>query len=62
VLVLALVADAIVWQRRWLARLMIAVLEQTRRVIGRPKRQAVHIVEDLLARLTSVHLTGATSA
>lgn len=56
VLVLAVVADAVVWQRRWLARLMIAVLRRSRRLCGRPRRQAVEVVEGLLARLTSVHL------
>lgn len=57
VLVLAAVADAVVWQRQWLARVMVAVLRLSRRLIGKPRREAVEVVEDLLARLTSVHLT-----
>jgi len=52
----AVVADAVVWQRRWLVRVLIAVLELTRRVAGRPRREAVEVVEGLLDHLASVHL------
>ncbi|MCU1493110.1 MAG: hypothetical protein JWO62_874 [Acidimicrobiaceae bacterium] len=57
VLALAVVADAVVWQRQWLARVMIAALRLSRRLFHQPTREAVDIVDDLLARLTSVHLT-----
>lgn len=66
VLGLAAVADAVVWQRRWLGRVMVAVLKRSRRIVGHPRREAVVVVEDVLGRLASVHLTwrdlGATIA
>ena len=57
VLVVSVFADAVVWQRRWLAHLVIAALSLLRRVTGHPRREAVHIVEELLERLTAVRLT-----
>jgi uncharacterized protein (TIRG00374 family) len=56
VLVISLLADAVVWQRRWLAKLVIVVLSLVRRVTGRPRREAVQVVTELLDRLTAVRL------
>jgi len=56
VLVISLVADAVVWQRRWLAHVVVVLLSALRRLTGRPRREAVHIVADLLERLTAVQL------
>jgi uncharacterized protein (TIRG00374 family) len=56
ILVITLVIDAIVWQRRWLANIAIFLLELSRRLINRPRRQGLDIVEGLLARLASVRL------
>lgn len=56
VLVISVVADAVVWQRRWLAQIVIHVIAAVRRVTGRPRRQAVHVVEELLEHLTAVRL------
>jgi uncharacterized protein (TIRG00374 family) len=57
VLAVAVAADAVVWQRQWLARLMIAILRRVRRRTGWPKREAADVVTEFLARLTSVQLT-----
>jgi len=56
VLAVTVVADAVVWQRRWLARVAIAALQLCRRLTGRPRRHGVEIVEELLSRLTSVRI------
>lgn len=56
VLVITGLADAIVWQRRWLARFGITCLRLSRRLVGRPKREGVEIVEELFTRLSEVHL------
>jgi len=56
VLLIAAVADAVVWQRRWLARLGIALLRRSRRLVGRPRREAAEVVEELLTRLAEVRL------
>jgi hypothetical protein len=40
-----------------LARIAVSVLVVSRRVIGRPKRHGLEIVEEFLARLEEVHLT-----
>lgn len=57
VLVIAAVADAIVWQRRWLAHVAVAGLRCTRRLVNRPRRQAVEVVEELVTRLSEVRLS-----
>jgi len=57
VLVLTVVADAVIWQRRWLARVLVALLRASRSVVHRPRREAVEIVEDFVNRLTAVRLT-----
>ncbi|MCU1488750.1 MAG: hypothetical protein JWM85_155 [Acidimicrobiaceae bacterium] len=57
VLAVTVLADAVVWQRRWLARVATALLELSRRIFKRPRREAVEIVEELLARLAEVRLT-----
>ncbi len=56
VLVLTVVVDAIVWQRRWLARIAIFLLELSRRLFNRPKRRGIEIVEGLVAQLAAVRL------
>lgn len=56
VLVVAGLADAVVWQRRWLAQLGIACLRASRRMVARPRRQAVEVVEELFTRLSEVRL------
>jgi uncharacterized membrane protein YbhN (UPF0104 family) len=56
ILVITVVIDAIVWQRRWLANVAIFLLELSRRLISRPRRQGLDIVEGLIARLASVRL------
>lgn len=57
VLVIAAVADAVVWQRRWLAQLAVAGLRASRRVVGRPRREAAAVVEAVFSRLAEVKLT-----
>ncbi len=58
VLVVAVLADAVVWQRRWLVRLSVLVLDLTHRVLGHPRREAVTVVGGLLDNLASVRLGG----
>jgi putative heme transporter len=57
VLVISVVADAIVWQRQWLASVAVRALNFSRRLVRRPRREAIVVVEDLLARLSAVKLT-----
>jgi uncharacterized protein (TIRG00374 family) len=57
VLVVAAVADAIVWQRRWLATMAIKAMRLSRRLINRPRREAAEVVEELVTRLSEVQLT-----
>jgi uncharacterized protein (TIRG00374 family) len=57
VFLLSVVADAIVFQRRWLERVAIALLAFSRRITGHPKRHGLLTVEEFLARLDAVHLT-----
>ena len=57
VLVLAVVADAVVWQRHWLVRVTVFGFELARRVFHLPGRRGFDVVEDLVARLTLVRLT-----
>ncbi len=57
VLVLAIIADAVVWQRRWLVRVTIVGFELVRRIFRLPGRRGFDVVEDLVARLTLVRLT-----
>ena len=56
VLVIAAVADAVVWQRRWLLQVCVAALRLTRRLVGRPHRHDVEVVETLFGRLAEVKL------
>jgi hypothetical protein len=55
-LVLSLVADAVVLQRRWLAVVLEGALRWTRRLTGRPHREEVEIVDRLLERLAAVRI------
>ena len=57
VLVLSLVADAIVWQRRWIVRLAAPLLEIAHRLVGRPRRHGADVVAGLLAQLAAVRPT-----
>lgn len=56
VVVVATVADAVVWQRRWLARVIVVFLRLARRIVGRPRREAVALVDAWFARLGGVRL------
>lgn len=56
VVAIAAVADAVVWQRRWLAHVAIFLLRLARRLSGRPRREAVHVVDGWFARLAEVRL------
>lgn len=56
ILAVSTVADAVVWQRRWLARLAVGLLSQARKVSGHPRREAVEVVDELVERLSSVRL------
>jgi uncharacterized protein (TIRG00374 family) len=56
ILAVSAVADAVVWQRRWLARLAVGLLAQVRKVSGHPRREAVEVVDELVERLSSVRL------
>jgi len=57
VFAISLVADAIVFQRRWLARLMVNALRLTHRLVGRPRRGAVVVVDAWAARLEGFRFT-----
>lgn len=57
VLVIAAVADAVVWQRRWLAQLAVAGLRASRRLAGWPRREAAVVVETVFSQLAEVKLT-----
>lgn len=57
VLVITVVVDAIVWQRRWLAQVAIFLLELSRRLSGHPRREGLVIVEGWVAQLAAVRLT-----
>lgn len=57
VLVISVLADAIVLQRQWFIRVVIALLLASRRVFGRPRRHGAEIVEATLARLGVVRVT-----
>jgi uncharacterized protein (TIRG00374 family) len=57
VLLLTVVVDAVVWQRRWLARVAIFLLELSRQIFKRPRRHGLEIVEGLLAQLAAVRLS-----
>lgn len=56
VLAVGVVADAVVWQRRWLAWVAVWVLRRLRHLTGRPRREAVAVVDALVSRLSSVRL------
>jgi hypothetical protein len=51
VFAISIVADAIVFQRRWLARLLVFALRVTRRLVGRPRRSGELVVEGWISRL-----------
>lgn len=48
--------DAVVWQRSWLARFAVFVLSGMRRLVHRPRREAVVVVTEMLERLAEVRL------
>ncbi len=57
VFAISIVADAVVFQRRWLARLAVLALGVSRHVVGRPRRSGVVVVEGWIARLEGFRLT-----
>lgn len=56
-LLISVMADAIVLQRRWLARVVVGILGVTKRVIGRPHRHGAELVDSAVARLSTVQLS-----
>jgi len=56
VLAVTAAVDAVVWQRSWLARAVTLALGLSRRLVRRPRRQAVEVVSTMLERLASVKL------
>ena len=57
VLIVTAVADAVVWQRRWLAHVAIFLLRVSRRLLKRPRREAVVVVDGWFTRLAGVRLS-----
>lgn len=57
VFAISIVADAVVFQRRWLARLVVRALEVSRRLFGRPRRSGVVVVEGWVARVEAFRLS-----
>jgi hypothetical protein len=56
-LVLAVLADALVLQRRWLYRLTAAVVRTSQRLTGHPSPEGQARLEALIARLGVVHMS-----
>ena len=56
---ISVLADAIVLQRQWLARVVAHAFGLSRRLVGRPRRHGSEVVEAVVARLSRVHLTRA---
>jgi len=57
VFAVSVVADAIVFQRLWLARVAVSALGLTRRLVGRPRRTGGAVVAAWAARLEGLRLT-----
>jgi hypothetical protein len=57
VFVISVVADAVVFQRRWLARLVARAFEVSRRLVGRPRRSGGVVVAGWVARLEGFRLS-----
>ncbi len=57
VFAVSVVADAIVFQRRWLARVAVHAFGLTRRLVGRPRRTGGAVVSAWAARLEGLRLT-----
>jgi uncharacterized membrane protein YbhN (UPF0104 family) len=57
VFAVSVVADAIVFQRRWLARVAVHAFGLTRRLVGRPRRTGGAVVAAWAARLEGLRLT-----
>lgn len=53
----SLVADAVVFQRRWLADLMVGAFGVSRRLVGRPRREGAVVVAAWASRLEGLRLT-----
>lgn len=49
--------DALIWQRRWLVRLVHWLFAWSHNRLGRPRRDAVVVIDDLISRLAAVRLT-----
>ncbi len=48
--------DALIWQRRWLARFVHLIFRRSHDHLGRPRRDAVVVMDDLTSRLAAVRL------
>jgi putative heme transporter len=57
VFAISIAVDAIVFQRRWLEHVAIALLDLSRKVVGRPRRASAVVVQDWIRRLEDVNLT-----
>jgi uncharacterized membrane protein YbhN (UPF0104 family) len=55
VLVVAVLATVVVWQRRWLVTVASGAIGLCQRVTGRPRREGAEIVQLVLDRLQTVH-------
>jgi uncharacterized membrane protein YbhN (UPF0104 family) len=57
VFAISVVADAVVFQRRWLAHLVVGAFGVSRRLVGRPRREGAVVVAAWAARLEGLRLT-----
>jgi hypothetical protein len=57
VFAISVVADAVVFQRRWLAHLVVGAFGVSRRLVGRPRRGGAVVVAAWAARLEGLRLT-----
>lgn len=49
--------DALVWQRRWLVRMIHLLFRWSHHHLGRPRRDVVIVMDDLTSRLAAVRLS-----
>ena len=50
--------DALIWQRRWLVKIIQLLITWSHRRLGRPRRDVVLVMDDLTSRLAAVRLGG----
>ena len=55
-LVLFAAIDALIWQRRWLVKMVHLLFTWSQNHLGRPRRDVVVVMDDLTSRLAAVHL------